>query len=440
MFIFYAAIIVINILLFVYLRPKYGPILITLLYSFKGITFEYISSYEELGVWVADLILITLFIKLLITLFKKREIDTQLKPFFLLLALILFVLCFSSILNEKVSLSTLLGFRLYLRFPAMLIVSIFFYLNEKDFKKYLFLLTIIGLIQIPISIVQYINFGAIDTVTGTLGHGSSGILSTFLLILIVLHLSSFALHKQKYGLMLAPFLIIPTFINETKVTFVLIPVIVLYFIFIGPLRLVLDIRKMVIVLGVIAIFFSGLFGYQYTMQESPLDSMQGKGFEKYFIDDNASGMRRISKLIKTHNLVSQNAGTFIFGLGPGTTLTSQFLNVGKSQDVRTTLVSGTTTFVNITLLDAGYLGLIVWIILFLYFIKKGLKYFKADSGNWVAHAFLLISIIFFLSAVYTDILTYRQVLIIFSIVYGRVLSSYRINPITKLPIEQKISL
>jgi hypothetical protein len=79
--------------------------------------------------------------------------------------------------------------------------------------------------------LQFKEFSAGDHVGGTLGTGSSGILTLTILILIyylVVLKSSFKKQEKKilYFFSYTPFLI-PLILNETKISFILIPILIL---------------------------------------------------------------------------------------------------------------------------------------------------------------------------------------------------------------------
>jgi len=126
----------------------------------------------------------------------------------------------------------------YFLFPV-LYINIFQSCNASILRKYMnIFLYIFLIIQIPVSLLQYFAEGAGDTVGGTLGAGGSGILS------FTVYLSTFYLmiqdFDQKYyfrNIIKKSYLLIfwlPSFINETKISFLLM---IAFFFLLVPLNM-----------------------------------------------------------------------------------------------------------------------------------------------------------------------------------------------------------
>jgi hypothetical protein len=123
---------------------------------------------------------------------------------------------------------TLAGMRLYLRAAPMFLIPAVFTFTEKQLQQQLKLLVAIGLVQLPVAIYQrWVIYSAGrfsgDDVRGTLT--DSGVLS-IVLICMALVLLGFFMHKRikrTQFLLLFFLLLLPTTINETKATVILLP-------------------------------------------------------------------------------------------------------------------------------------------------------------------------------------------------------------------------
>src|SRR5690606_5714960 len=96
------------------------------------------------------------------------------------------------------------------------------------------------------AIVQFIQFGATDAVGGTFGNFGSGVL-TFTVICMVYFMHHFTRNISQTLLLF--FALLPLFLNETKISFILIPMTIL-FITIKP-----NFKNVVVAFGGAAIFF-----------------------------------------------------------------------------------------------------------------------------------------------------------------------------------------
>lgn len=160
------------------------------------------------------------------------------------------------------------GCRMYVGFIFMFPIIRYFWTDDKrrayfvakmDRLIYLYLV-----IQFPCMVVQCARYGAFDNVSGSIGWMASGTAST------IIYLSSFYLMVRRWNDSLSYldnlranwvllFLLIPTWLNETKISFIYIA---LYFFFLVPMDKQF-IKRMAVVIPVIVIVFGGaVFMYQ----------------------------------------------------------------------------------------------------------------------------------------------------------------------------------
>ncbi len=122
----------------------------------------------------------------------------------------------------------LAGLRNYFRFIPLLFVFSLYPFPEVFLKRIIRLVLVVGVIQLPIVVAERILFPGDygDAIVGSFGAGASGVLGLFEVVLLAVIL---ALYKSRYysvkDLMLYGVLVLlPSFITEAKIVFLLIPV------------------------------------------------------------------------------------------------------------------------------------------------------------------------------------------------------------------------
>jgi hypothetical protein len=129
----------------------------------------------------------------------------------------------------------LVGLRNYFRFIPLLFVFSLYPFPESFLKRLIKLVLVIGVIQLPIVAAERILFPGDygDAIVGSFGANASGVLGLFEVVLLVILL---ALYKSRYysgkDLMLYGVLVLlPSFITEAKIVFLLIPVLMIFYLF-----------------------------------------------------------------------------------------------------------------------------------------------------------------------------------------------------------------
>ncbi len=172
------------------------------------------------------------------------------------------------------------GLRPYLYiFSSLIIVSATFgSLYQKRFiGRMHILLAVFAIAQIPITVYQFLRYGSGDFVGGTLSEGGSGTLTQMLFLISFYFLNVFAVTRRtgsvKWSRSL-PYLLLlmPVFLNETKVSFIFLA---------GYFLLASDIRRrkmsgifIVAILAVILVVFMTVYV-----------DVTGLEFKEYFTED-----------------------------------------------------------------------------------------------------------------------------------------------------------
>jgi len=164
------------------------------------------------------------------------------------------------LLNDVSGWTMLAGIRIYTKFIPVFLVFLIFPLTEQEFKKIILFVVVLTMIQFPVVLWQrFVTYAAEisgDPMGGTLGHSASGVLSIFLLI-IISFLVAFYFKEEislRVFLILVAAAFIPTTLNETKITFLLLPIA-----FIFPALFIKAKRKTIFRVMLVAVIFLGSF-------------------------------------------------------------------------------------------------------------------------------------------------------------------------------------
>lgn len=307
---------------------------------------------------------------------------------------------------EQVGVSTHLSVvREFMFFPASLVVvhDILRSEWEKEFKRYFtFLLLIFCAAQIPVSYMQFLEYGAGDRVGGTLGFFGQGVLTQLLFALsfyfIVIYGSSeggdeFSLKK----IFLFCIVLLPCAITETKIAFLYL------LLFFGLLTFTRKVHKLVpmafLGVGIIVLFIAAYSEYVQSV-DNLLDE---KFLERYLVHDERQkvDMPRGQKLTMTLDKMSQEPVTYLLGFGYGSIGSRSLLETSSfSQSVW--WIRGARTFLNTVWFQGGLALVFVLALPMFSFVRSQ----RVVTGNMKRFRFFLF---FLLLSVwlYNDALTYR---------------------------------
>ncbi len=151
-------------------------------------------------------------------------------PKYLMLGAIAVLHAVSGMILNTVDPGTIVtGLRPYLKWIPLFLLPAVYRFSEEEISGQIKLILILGLMQSPLAFfqrfVQYRDAATGDFVTGTLGESASGVLSIFLLSVIAVVIAFYVRGRLRFPQMLlfTLALFLPTTINETKVTLLLLP-------------------------------------------------------------------------------------------------------------------------------------------------------------------------------------------------------------------------
>lgn len=332
----------------------------------------------------------------------------------------------SSVTQNDLSILTYLnGLRDFM--PLLIFTPIFLYFREDEeryqyFKEKMdrFILLFL-IIQIPCSLYQFLLYGAGDLVGGSLGWYSSGILSTLVFILTFYLLSKKRKPDQSLGLFFVEnkyylLLLVPAFLNETKVTFIYI--ILFFMLFLRIDRYIL-IRLMIASPFVVAVLALAINIYLIATGTSEDFLSLDYYTEMYlmnddavnyamFLDDGSEDVPRFSKIIEGWSLLfSENKEMLGFGLGHfkgGTTLQQTAFS-----DQYQWLLVGSVPYFFFVFIQLGIIGLVCQI----FFWIRAFEFDRNYDHNLNIQFFVFI--IYLIILFYND--SFRNYLQVFLLLY-----------------------
>jgi hypothetical protein len=323
------------------------------------------------------------------------------------------------------------GLRAYLRAIPWFLLPAVFAFTEKNLRTQLKWLLAISLLQLPIAIEQriltgnnYYGFVAVtgDMTTGTFGY--SGNLSIFLAsaACVVAALTLKRLLPKWQGLLLALVLLVPTMINETKVTLIIVPL-ALFVTFQVLSKRGQRLKQLVMAVAALAVFLAAFVPiYNWLQEDRPKEAGGNETVGDFFFSDKAQSYVETDAEIGTTGYVGRvdsirvavqetlsDPIRTVFGLGIGNTMESalgpQFS--GKYFE-RYSMFTKETSFSTI-FLELGFLGFsalmcVYWLIVrdALFVAGHSTPYMSALAAAWVAITAMMALMLFY-SAIHVSV-------------------------------------
>ena len=416
--------------------------------------------HVELGIiprtatWMPEVL--SMFTCLVIALQFACRKKTAIHKKYICLILLYFTIVFIGIvLNAIPAAGIIVGLRFYLKSMPFFLLPAVYDFSEEQFKKQLLFLLPLLILQCPLAVYQRLfqfrtaNTG--DVITGTLE--ISSILSVTMICSIAI---IFALYlNKKIGLktffIIACCLFLPTTLNETKGTLVLLPIALVIPAFFtqseGNSK-----AKSLLTMALIGILFISVFVpiYDHFMRPrlgySVLDFFRDKSKVEGYLysgvrEGETKGIRRGDAIILAYKDLSKDPLTLAFGLGMGNVMQSYFESArGKSTNKLEYGAEGLA--LTLLLWELGLLGLTVYVaFLFSFFrdaclLRKSNDIFGSFALGWCA-----VVIIIGLSLIYKNILQFNVINFMFWYFSGVVAAKrFRMNSVQESYADQPSKL
>jgi hypothetical protein len=282
---------------------------------------------------------------------KKVQIDIK---YIYLLGVYFALMFIGIILNDVPGLSVFAGMRVHFKHLPLFFLPALYEFSADEFKSQLMLIAPLLVLQLPVAVFQ--RFFTLagkstgDVVGGTLG--ASGVLSIVMICAIAVVLG-FYVKKQittKTFLILVLCWFIPTTINETKVTFVLLPIAILLPLFFSNAFSESQALRKSLVIGFVGVLFVVILvpTYDYLAERTPgkeptlsklfetkkertfLERYMYRGVSKY---KKGEDLGRVDLIALTFQEMSKDWITLIFGSGIGYTTEFYLTSTNKSSSI-----------------------------------------------------------------------------------------------------------
>lgn len=370
--------------------------------------------------------IISLLIFTFVIVYGTRDRFQYVRPaYWLTFGALVICIIFGVVVNDVETGPIVAGMRKYLRAIPLFFLPAVVYFNDRQVRGQLLLLLMIAVFQVPLAVYQRFASRAMGSYSGDMTSGTfmiSSILSIFLVCAACL-VTAFYLRKKlsflSYLFMIV-LLLIPTTVNETKGTLLLIPLAVLTVFFVGT-RAGTRLRNLVVGSGVLAVFvaiFVPIYDHFIADHDTPIaefvadqDRWTGYLYSGAQVGQTSS-IGRVDAVIVPIKLLSKDPPKLAFGLGIGNATESA---LGRAFTGRYFAVHGSFLIHSFAmlLLEIGALG--VCLVLLLYWLIFRDSWVVAHEGEdtkgvlalaWTGVTVVMVIAIFYKNIIVFESLSY----------------------------------
>jgi hypothetical protein len=373
---------------FFLMKSKTLPIIIILLvipFADWAVEQRYVPF---LIMWFPEFLSGIIFLKALVGRLAEGK---KIKTVGLRFVIVFFILVLGSqIFNDTGLVSALLMLRLLFRYYLLLLATINLDLSDKEMKRIFSVLVFIFVLQLPLSVIKLLLYGAGESPLGLGGHSLSTIVP---LIAISFLYSFYFLHKKKtiYLVGMASFVGFSIIGGKRAFVFYLI-VLVIFLTWI--IRRYAKLNFAVIFLGAIIVLVSFYFAARLLPTLNPQNKIWGNFDLKYIINYalnyetniRATGLSA-GRVVTTANVFNNlNKNGFlhsILGFGPGIIIQSMFSGYDRSSilEDRFGIAYGVNGLVWLGI-QVGYLGLLAFFLFLFSLLRASYLYFLNEHRSF----------------------------------------------------------
>ena len=384
--------------------------------------------------------------------------------YLLLLAVFIIQLLAGIILNSVEAGTVFAGIRYYFKYAPLFLLPAVFIFTDAQIMRQLKVLLFLGLLQLPVVLYQYFIYKKpghdtldLDTVSGTIPITS--ILSIYLISVILMMLAFY--FKQRLSLrhffILTLFMFLPTTLNDTKGTVILLPVAVFVVALAGKV-FTENAKKLIPILAILPILFGtfffvynsffiedglrsndlttfftdpkrGIKRYLYTGEAAALDAKSVLRNKQVVVgqtsarDTEEGQIRRIDAIILPFRVLATDPTKLLLGLGIGNASESAIDEFsGEYKDILA--MNSTQVELAYMVWEIGILGLLIFL-LFFYFIYKDAKALSRSNTlpGTIALGWIGVVVVVVLSLLYKNIMVFNVVGFLFWYFSGYVVAS-----------------
>ena len=386
--------------------------------------------------WVPEVlsILITIIVIIRVAFYKTVALNKKYVLFFS--AFVLHVII-GIIVNQVPAGAIIAGLRMYFKYVPLFFLPIVFDFSDQQIKKQLKFLLLLAVLQCPLAIfqrlVQFRDLRTGDVIAGTFA--AAPILSICMISVIAVLLSFFLNEeiKPKFFLMILVVLFIPTAINETKATMILLPIALIIPVLFAPPRYKSKLKLMVTAWTLIAMFLVGfnfMYSQFYTKRSDVFEfytSDQVKTYLYFGIEaDKVIGARKgeVGRIDAIIYAITENSDDFfrlVWGVGIGNAAASFSKFLAGDYLEEYTRLGGKKNALSHMLWEIGMLGVILVFLLFylIFFDAKVVRNTAGTSGT-LALGWIGVLAVLAMSIPYQNIITMNVIGYLFCYISGYV--------------------
>jgi hypothetical protein len=341
-----------------------------------------------------DVILVVLMLKVLLILFRdKKVIRTPLD-----IPVILYILfgILSGLINGQHPVTTFVGFRFDLKYALLFYLMVQLNLPERFLKRIFGVFMFLLLIQVPVAVIKSFKYGQGEEAIGTYAY-HTGILSTVLpLIAISIFVGLYFFHKPRFIYIVGCLLFFLFSIIGGKRGFIFFAVALS--LYLGWQAGLKNLAKTAVVAP---FFFMGFLATVYFVPElrpaieDPVHLVSFTvSYETMHSKEDGAAAGRTAALMKSNEILRQNAFNLFLGFGPGSISQSFFQKYKGRLEDKIPIVYGRSQLVTMSL-EEGYIGVLLFLLCIIPFLKISTRVFMGvEDPFWKAMAFAFKGIVF----------------------------------------------
>ncbi len=408
--------------------------------------------------YLSELISAMLFIFIILRISQTRSFFLP-PGYIVLFTLYLTHLIFGVIINNESPGSIFLGARIYLKLIPFFLLPAVYEFSDKQIASQLKLLLVLALVQFPIAFFQkFIQFKGKysgDVVRGTLETSSA---LSILLVSVIVVLLAFYLKKRlsaKTLIAMGLLLFLPTTINETKGTLVLLPFAVFTVLFFssGGREVKKRIASVMVITALFGFIFAGAYNIFFMADDRQRVGIgefltdpdrfikylyRGQEFNPDLLIPKKGGAVLATSHVKEHenntrldmiaapfSLLSNQPVKLLFGLGAGNVAPTKRVDLMGEYSYLSKVVGAGETAIGFLTWETGILGLTMFIIFIVMIFNDARRLSKYNiSSGVLASGWLAVTVIFTLSLPYKNVLGFNAISFLFWYYSGYIASSY----------------
>jgi len=379
--------------------------------------------------WVPEIfsILITIIVVMRAVVYKTVALDKKYVLFFS--AFVIHVII-GIIVNRVPAGAIIAGLRMYFKFVPLFLLPAVYDFSDQQIKKQLKFLLLLAVLQCPLAIfqrlVQFRDLVTGDVISGTFT--AAPLLSIYMICAIAVLLGFFLNEeiKPKLFLMILAVLFIPTAINETKATMILLPIALIIPVLFAP-RHKSKLKMMVTMWTLIAMLllcFSFIYSQFYAKRSDVFEFYTSDQVETYLYSgveaDKVRDLRvgddaevgRIDAIIYAITENSDNLFRLVWGVGIGNASVSFSKFLAGDYSEKYTRLGGKQNALSHMLWEISILGVILVFFLFylIFFDAKVVRNTAGTSGalalGWIGVLALLVMCIPYQNIITKNVISY----------------------------------